>query len=89
MLPKGVSKGPSLLRLLAHLGVENERCLCAGDTVNDLSMLALGLPAVAVGGSEPALIEKLTGQDHVHFARAPGTAGIAEAILHFNLLRRA
>jgi HAD superfamily hydrolase (TIGR01484 family) len=89
VLPKGVSKGPSLLRLLAHLGVENERCLCAGDTVNDLSMLALGLPAVAVGGSEPALIEKLKGRDHVHFARAPGTAGIAEAILHFNLLGRA
>jgi hypothetical protein len=56
VLPKDVSKGPSLLRLLTHLGVANERCLVAGDTLNDLSMLSLGLPAVAVGNSEPALI---------------------------------
>jgi hydroxymethylpyrimidine pyrophosphatase-like HAD family hydrolase len=33
VLPKGVSKGPSLLRLLTHLDVPNERCLVAGDTL--------------------------------------------------------
>jgi len=81
VLPKDVSKGPSLLRLLSHLGVANERTLVAGDTLNDLSMLALGLPAVAVGNSEAALVEKLQGHDHVHFAQAHGAAGIAEAIV--------
>ena len=40
----------------------------AGDTLNDLSMLSLGLPAVAVGNSEPDLVAALEGQDHVHFA---------------------
>ena len=88
VLPKDVSKGPSLLRLLAHLGVPNERTLVAGDTLNDLSMLSLGLPAVAVANSEPALIEKLKGQDHVHFASGEGAAGIAEAILAMDALRR-
>lgn len=88
VLPKGVSKGPSLLRLLAHLGVANDRCLVAGDTMNDLSMLDLGLPAVAVGNSEPALIEALKGRDHVHFASGDGAAGIAEAILAMDALRR-
>jgi len=85
VLPKGVSKGPSLLRLLSHLGVDNRRTLVAGDTMNDLSMLEMGLPAVAVGGSEPELVEKLTGQKHVHLATGVGVAGIAEAILEFGM----
>ena len=89
VLPKDVSKGPSLLRLLAHLGVDNRRCLVAGDTMNDYSMLSLGLPAVAVGGSEPALVEKLKDHDHVHIAREIGVGGIAEAIVKFEFLTRA
>lgn len=85
VLPKGVSKGPSLLRLLAHLGVSHDRTLVAGDTLNDLSMLALGLPAVAVGGSEQALLDEVTSLDHVHIADGVGVAGIAEAILRLNM----
>ncbi len=81
VLPKDVSKGPSLLRLLAHLGVPNDKVLVAGDTLNDLSMLAMGLPAVAVGGSEPALIDRVADLEHVHVAKAVGVGGIAEAIL--------
>ena len=83
VLPKDISKGPSLLRLLTHLGVDSRRCLVAGDTLNDLSMLELGLPAVAVGNSEPALLEQLQGREHVHMAKADGAQGIAEAILAF------
>lgn len=85
VLPKGVSKGPSLLRLLAHLNIDNRRVLVAGDTMNDLSMLKMGLPAVAVGGSEPALIAEVADLDHVHTAQDEGAAGIAEAILHHKL----
>lgn len=80
VLPKGVSKGPSLKRLIAHLGVPETRVLTAGDTLNDLSMLVSGLPAVAVGRSEAALLDALNGHDHVHRAKAPGAAGIFEAI---------
>lgn len=86
VLPKDVSKGPSLLRLLTHLGIPNEKVLVAGDTLNDYSMLSLGLPAVAVGGSEPGLLEKLEGMDHVLAAKGHGVNGIAEAILHFGFL---
>lgn len=85
VLPRDVSKGPSLLRLLTHLGVDNRKVLVAGDTLNDLSMLTMGLPAVAVGNSEPALIAALEGHDHVHLAREEGVGGIAEAILHHKL----
>jgi hydroxymethylpyrimidine pyrophosphatase-like HAD family hydrolase len=80
VLPAGVSKGPSLLRLVDHLGLPRDRVLAAGDTLNDFSMLAAGVPAVAVGGSEPALLSKLEGMDHVHRAEGLGAAGIAEAL---------
>lgn len=85
VLPKGVSKGPSLLRLLTHLNIDNRRVLVAGDTMNDLSMLKMGLPAVAVGGSEPSLIDEIKDLAHCYAAEAEGAAGIAEAILHHNL----
>ncbi|WP_413718763.1 HAD-IIB family hydrolase [Silicimonas sp. MF1-12-2] len=86
VLPKGVSKGPSLLRLLTYLSVDNSKTLVAGDTLNDLSMLDLGLPAVAVGGSEPGLIEKVKDLQHLHCAKGVGVTGIAEAILHHGFL---
>lgn len=80
VLPKGVSKGPSIKRLIAHLGIPETRVLCAGDTMNDLSMLISGLPAVAVGNSEAPLKQRLYGRDTVYHATGFGAAGILEAI---------
>lgn len=85
VLPRGVSKGPSLRRLVAHLGIAEPRVLAAGDTLNDLSMLDCGLNAVAVGNSEPALLRRVAQLPHVHAARADGAAGILEAIAAFAL----
>lgn len=85
VLPKAVSKGPSLRRLVAHLGLAEDRVLAAGDTMNDYSMLAAGLPAVAVGGSEQPLLDSLEGMTHVHRAEPVGAAGILDAIRAFNL----
>jgi len=85
VLPKGVSKGPSIRRLISHLGIGPERVLCAGDTLNDLSMLASGLNAVAVGNSETALKERLEGHDTVYHAKEHGAAGILEAIAALDL----
>lgn len=85
VLPDGVSKGPSLRRLVDYLAIKPERVLCAGDTLNDLSMLECGLPAVAVGNSEPALIERVAHLEHLHMAQAHGAAGILEAIRAFEM----
>ncbi|GAA4218769.1 HAD superfamily hydrolase (TIGR01484 family) [Sagittula marina] len=84
VLPKGVSKGPSIRRLVEHLGIPEARVLCAGDTLNDLSMLVCGLPAVAVGNSEPDLVARLDGHD-TYRAKAHGAAGILEAIAALDL----
>lgn len=83
VLPPGVSKGPSLLRLIDWLGLARERVLVAGDTLNDYSMFETGLPGVAVGGSEPALLTRVADKPHVHKAEAIGAAGIAEAMRRF------
>lgn len=85
VLPSGISKGPSLRRLVHWLKVEEHRVLAAGDTLNDLSMLVSGLPAVAVGNSEQALIERVAAHDQVYRAAAHGAGGILEAVEAFNL----
>lgn len=80
VLPRGVSKGPSIRRLIAHLGIDADRVLVAGDTLNDLSMLECGLHAVAVGNSERALIDRLADDPRIYHAEAHGAGGILEAI---------
>lgn len=85
VLPRGIAKGPTLLRLVQALGLPAQRVLTAGDTMNDLSLFQTGLKGVAVGNSEPRLVEALRGVEGVYRSPEPGAAGIADAIRHFNL----
>ncbi|MEM8656464.1 MAG: HAD-IIB family hydrolase, partial [Pseudomonadota bacterium] len=85
VLPRGISKGPSLVKLVDHLRIDRARVLAAGDTLNDLSMLVSGLPAVAVGGSEQPLLDALPPAPNIHRATRVGAAGILEAIGVFDL----
>lgn len=80
VLPRGVSKGPSLQRLIAHLGLDAERVLVAGDTLNDLSMFETGLHGALVGGSEPELLAATAHLPRAHRCRHIGAGGIIEAI---------
>lgn len=80
ILPRGVSKGPSLLRLIAHLGLAPERVLVAGDTLNDLSMFETGLHGAVVGGAEAELLAATAQLPRAHRCRHHGAGGIIEAI---------
>jgi hydroxymethylpyrimidine pyrophosphatase-like HAD family hydrolase len=82
VLPRGVNKGSTLTRLMAEWGVTEEAVLVAGDTLNDLAMLTCGLPAVAVGNSEAALLDQLPPSDRIYRARGHGADGILEALAH-------
>lgn len=89
VLPKGVSKGPTLERLIAHLELERERVLVAGDTLNDLSLFHTGLPGVAVGNAEAALLERVAPLSNVYVSAHPGAAGIRDAIAALGKLEEA
>lgn len=87
LLPAGVNKGSTLQQLVAHLGVDPQQVLVAGDTLNDLSMYAAGFQGVCVGASEPGLLTATQAMPHVMHASEPGCGGILQAIVHFSLLR--
>ncbi|MEK9812468.1 MAG: HAD-IIB family hydrolase [Bordetella sp.] len=82
-LPKGVNKGFAVQWLMNHWGLTAKQVLVAGDTLNDLAMLRLPIPAVVVANSEPALKQAL--QNHCEnpklmFVREAGAAGIHAAL---------
>ena len=87
-LPRGVSKGNSLMQLLAIEGLPTEKVLTAGDTLNDLSLMRTGLRGVVVGNAEKGLKEAVLADRQngnappVYLARAAGPLGILEAIRH-------
>lgn len=86
VLPRGISKGPTLIRLVTHLGLDPTTVLAAGDTLNDLSLLSTPYAGVAVGNSEPALVARVETMPNVYLSPQPGAAGIADAIVHHGFM---
>lgn len=84
VLPRGVQKGPTLLKTLAALGLPAHRTLVAGDTLNDLSMFDTGLTGVAVGNREPALDAAIREHANVYRSPRPGAAGVLDALQRFH-----
>jgi glucosylglycerol-phosphate synthase len=80
VLPAGVNKGTTLLRLLDALKIQTDFALTAGDTLNDLALFETGLPGVVVGNAELALLEATRKRANVYHAKDHGAAGILEAI---------
>jgi HAD superfamily hydrolase (TIGR01484 family) len=80
VLPKGISKGPSLLRLIDHLALDAEKVLVAGDTLNDLSMFETGLHGALVGGAEAELLDATAHLPRAHRCCHIGAGGIIESI---------
>lgn len=84
VLPRGVQKGPTLLRTLAALGLPAARTLVAGDTLNDLSMFHTGLAGVAVANREAALDAAIGQHANVYRSPHPGAAGVLDALQRFH-----
>ncbi|MEO5793475.1 MAG: glucosylglycerol-phosphate synthase [Rhodoferax sp.] len=87
-LPLGVSKGSTLISLLASEGLPQENVLVAGDTLNDLSLMRTGYRGVAVHNAEPRLkqaveaINKTATPPKIYLAEKVGPNGILEAMHH-------
>lgn len=82
IVPQGVNKGTTLLNLLNHLGLQNESVITCGDSLNDLSLFETGLKSIAVGNSEPKLIEAIKSLENVYLSSFPGLYGIIDG-MHF------
>jgi len=80
VLPRGVGKGPALLRLAEAAGFDPATIVVAGDTLNDLSMFETGLRGIVVGHAEPALVEQVGKWPLVHVAGGEGCDGILEGL---------
>jgi HAD superfamily hydrolase (TIGR01484 family) len=86
VMPKGVSKGPSLLKLIEHLNLNPEDVIPAGDSLNDFSLFTTGLKSIAVSNSEPKLVEKIQRLPNVYFSSQEGAAGIWEGLKFYKKL---
>lgn len=82
--PKGVGKGDSLRRLMAHMGVDREDVVCCGDGFNDISMMRCAGVGVAMGNARQAVKDAA---DYV--VGDNDTDGLAEVIRRFFLSDRA
>lgn len=87
VLPLAANKGNALRWLCGHLGIGLDEAVTAGDTGNDVSMLlAPGVRGIAVGNSEPELLDAIRGSS-VYFARARCAAGVLEGLVHYGVIR--
>lgn len=89
VLPRGVNKGTTLRRVLRWLGAGDERCVVAGDSLNDLALFETGLRGVVVGNCEPALRRRVARMDRVYQASAAGVDGVLEGLRHHGHMERA
>jgi hydroxymethylpyrimidine pyrophosphatase-like HAD family hydrolase len=89
VLPRGVNKGSTLRRVLEWLGADADRCMVAGDSLNDLALFETGLAGVVVGNCEPALGRRVAALPHVFQARAEGVAGVLEGLRHHGFIHDA
>ena len=83
VLPRGVNKGTTLRRVLAWLDADEDACVVAGDSLNDLALFETGLPGIVVGNCEPALLDRVGNMDRVYQARGAGAAGVLEGLRHY------
>lgn len=58
IMPAGIDKARSLLRLLTSIGMNAEEMICCGDGYNDLTMIETAGLGVAMANAQPILLEK-------------------------------
>lgn len=86
VLPRGVNKGSTLLRVLRELSLDIGNCVVAGDSLNDRALFDTGARGIVVGNCEPSLRNALARNPAVYIAHAAGAGGILEGLRHLRLL---
>lgn len=81
-LPPRAGKGAAMLWCADALGVPHSRCLAAGDSGNDATLLAAAGHAILVANHDADLAH-LRRASHVHIARAAHADGVLEGLRRF------
>ena len=79
IMPRGVSKGSALRRLMEHLQIEANEVACIGDSFNDISMFEVTPHSFTLHHAHPYVKEKAN-----HIVRS-----VEEAIMKLPLLKEA
>lgn len=82
ILPRGVQKGPTLLKVIDLLALDADAVFVAGDTLNDRSLFETGLDGVVVGNAEAGLVQAVCHLSNVYCADGNGAAGVFEGLQH-------
>ena len=88
ILPAGASKGSAVAYMRETLGLAEDAVIVAGDSGNDVEMLASSPKAIIVGNCSDGL-DRLPQLRHGYRAKATHAAGILEGIAHFQGSRAA
>jgi HAD superfamily hydrolase (TIGR01484 family) len=92
ILPRGVNKGTSLLKLIQHCNLNQDSVVTAGDSLNDLCLFQTGLRSIAVANSEPKLLNAIKQLTNVYQSPFAGVSGIIDGLKfyqHFHLFDQA
>jgi HAD superfamily hydrolase (TIGR01484 family) len=80
VMPRGVAKGATLLKLIEAMRLDPNSAIVCGDTLNDLSLFETGLKGIAVKNSEPKLIRKTQTMENVYHSPYCGVMGIWDGL---------
>ena len=81
MVPKGCTKGSAMDFLMARHGLTRADCIAIGDGINDLPMLDNAGISIAMGNSDPRILDRVT-----YVTDTLRRDGIYKAFEHFGLI---
>lgn len=87
IVPQGVNKGTSLMHIIDHLNLDGEQVITCGDSLNDLSLFLTGNKGIAVGNSEPKLIQEIQKLNNVYHSAHPGLYGIIDGLQFYDQMK--
>jgi hypothetical protein len=82
-VPGGPAKGATPMKLLSMHRPAEDRAIAAVNTPNDQSRLETGLKSIAVGNSEPRLVETIKTMKNAYHSPHLGAIGIGDGLKHY------
>jgi hydroxymethylpyrimidine pyrophosphatase-like HAD family hydrolase len=83
VVPKNVTSGFTVDRVLEWIGAEPEWVVVAADTLRHADLFRPGRRGIVVAGADLGLKDRVARQSDVYMAKQDGAAGVLEGLKHF------